>query len=138
MNLYQPKTCRQRVNQKLIVLDLGNVSIKKVLAMKFITVKVSQKIAISTSNPKLERTIWDKLSESNFETIEIARVKRGWFIPKFARNKHVITGESHQANKLFVLKLISFKSGQLQNNTVNGAMSISINCVIIWKKSTRA
>ena len=106
--------------------------------MKFITVKVSQKIAISTSNPMLERAIWDKLPESIFENIEIARVKRGWFIPKIARNKHVITGESHQANKLFVLKLISFKSGQLQNNTVNGAMSISINCVIIWKKSTRA
>ena len=45
--------------------------------MKFITVKVSQKIAISTSNPMLERAIWDKLPESIFENIEIARVKRG-------------------------------------------------------------
>ena len=28
------------------------------------------------------------------------------------------------------MKLISFNSGQLQNKTVNGAISITINCVI--------
>ena len=39
-------------------------------------------------------------------------------------------GQSHQTNKDFVLKLISFNSGQLQNNTVNGAMSITVNRVI--------
>ena len=42
----------------------------------------------------------------------------------------------HQTNKDFVLKLILINSGQLQNsgklqnNTVNGAMSITINRVI--------
>ena len=49
--------------------------------------------------------------------------------------KHVITGQSHQIYKHFVLN-ISFNSGQLQNrgplqnNTVNDAMSIIINRVI--------
>ena len=48
------------------------------------------------------RVIWDKLSECIFENFEIALVKRGqfqkfqksrgWFIPKIARTKHVITG----------------------------------------------
>ena len=44
---------------------------------------------------------------------------------------------SHQTNKHFVLKLISFNSGQyqisgqLQNNTVHGALSIAINRAII-------
>ena len=58
------------------------------------------------------------------ENSEIAWVKqgqfqnfqksRGWFIPKIARTKHVITGSSHQTNKHFGLKLIPFISGQLQ------------------------
>ena len=39
---------------------------------------------------------------------------RGLFIAKIARTKHVITGKSHQTNKHFVLRLISFNSGQLQ------------------------
>ena len=38
---------------------------------------------------------------------------------------------SHQTNKDFVLKLISFNSGQLQNNTVNCVMLIIMNGVII-------
>ena len=48
------------------------------------------------------RAIWDKLNEYIFENFEIAPVKRGqfqnfqksqgWFIPKIARTKHVITG----------------------------------------------
>ena len=42
----------------------------------------------------------------------------------------MITGYSQQTNKHFVLKLISFKSGQFQNNTVNDGISISINRVI--------
>ena len=45
--------------------------------------------------------------------------------PKHKCNYWLIT-----PNKHFALKLISFKSGQLQNNTADGAMSISINCVI--------
>ena len=71
------------------------------------------------------RAICDKLLACIFEIFELARVKRGqfqifqksrgWFIPKIARNKHVITGWSHQANKHFVLKLISFRSVQIAN-----------------------
>ena len=47
------------------------------------------------------RAIWEKLSESIFENFEIVPVKlgqflnfqklRGWFIPKIAPTKHVIT-----------------------------------------------
>ena len=61
----------------------------------------------------------------------------------------MITGYSQQTNKHFVLKLISFNgaqlkirdgqlqnSRQLQNKTVNGAMSITINCMIIDTNST--
>ena len=50
--------------------------------------------------------------------------------PKNYRTKHVITGDSQQINKHFVLKLISFNSGQLQNNNDNGEKSIRINSVI--------
>ena len=69
----------------------------------------------------------------------IFQKSRGSFIPNITRNKHVITGESHQTKKHFLLKLISFNSGLLriserakyyQNNTVNGAMPVSINRVI--------
>ena len=97
------------------------------------------------------RAIWDKLPECIFGNFAIARVKRGqfqsfqkspgWFIPKIAKTKHVISGLSHQTN--FPLKLISLtagnyksvsrqlqNSGQLQNNTANGEMSITINPVI--------
>ena len=100
-----------------------------------------------------ERAIWDKLPECIFENFKIARVKRGqfqnfqksWglFTPKIARTKLVITGSSHQTNKHFVLKLISFNSWQLQiseraitkqqaitKNCFNGVMSITINCLI--------
>ena len=42
------------------------------------------------------RAIWlpilDKLREFIFESFETARVKRGWFIPKIAWTKHVVTG----------------------------------------------
>ena len=100
-----------------------------------------------------ERPHWDKLPECIFESFEIAQVKqeqfqnfqkpRGWFILKISRTKHVINGSSHQTNKHFVLKLISFNKGryksasgqlqnrgQLENNSVNGAVIIIMNCMI--------
>ena len=49
--------------------------------------------------------------------------------------KDVVTGKSHQTNRHFVLKLISFNSGQLQirewQSQNNGAMLITINRIII-------
>ena len=57
---------------------------------------------ISARNCMLGRALWDKLLECIFENFEIARVKRrqfqifqksqGWFFPKIARNKDMITG----------------------------------------------
>ena len=54
----------------------------------------------------------------------------------------MITGKSHQTDKHFVLKLISLTVGnyksvsrQLQNYTVNGAMSITINRLIKEKNA---
>ena len=62
----------------------------------------TDKVWISTLNYMFERAICGKFSECIFENFEIARVKRGqfqnfqksrgWFIPKIARTKHVITG----------------------------------------------
>ena len=101
---------------------------------------------VLTSNHMFGKAILDKMPECIFENFEIFRAKRGqfqnfqksrgWFIPKIvqtmdAQTKHVITDLSHQTNKHFVLKLISFNSGQLQNNTGNGAMSITINHVTV-------
>ena len=107
----------------------------------------------------LGRAIWNKLPQCIFENFENVRVKRrefqifqnlrGWFIAKIARNKHVITNKVNHTKPIkTVLKLISFKSRQLQisereitkqraitNNTVNGAMLISINCFITWEIS---
>ena len=78
---------------------------------------------------------WNEGNSKNF--------KKSWLIPKTARNKQAVTGWSNQTNKDFTLKLTSFNSGnykwakgqleknkQLRNNTVNGAMSITINRVI--------
>ena len=80
---------------------------------------------------------------ANFEIARVKQVQfqnlqksRAWFIPKIAWSKHMVTGQSYQANKHFVLKLISFNigwlqnSGQLQNNSVNGAILIITNHVI--------
>ena len=49
----------------------------------------------------LGRAIWDKLPQHIFENFEIARIKReqfqnfqksrGYFIPKLARTKHLVT-----------------------------------------------
>ena len=54
----------------------------------------------------------------------------------------MITGKSHQTDKHFVLKLISLTVGnyksvsrQLQNYTVNGGMSITINRLIKEKNT---
>ena len=68
------------------------------------------------------RAIWDKLLECVFKNFEVARVKRGqfqsfqkwlwWFILNIARTKHLVTGQSHQTNKHFVLKLMSFNGEQ--------------------------
>ena len=80
--------------------------------------------------------IWDKLLgcifENNFKFSKITRV----IIPKIAWTKYVLTGWSHQSNIRCVLKLISFdsrplqNSGQLQKNSVNGAVLITTNRVI--------
>ena len=47
----------------------------------------------------------------------------------------MITGQSYQTNKHFVLELLTARNyktaGKLQNNTVNGAMSITVNRMII-------
>ena len=57
--------------------------------------------SISTSNHMFGRTIWDKLPKCIFQNSEIAQLKQqfqnfqksqGWFVPKIARTKHVITG----------------------------------------------
>ena len=58
-------------------------------------------ISISTSNHMFGMSIWDNFRECIFENFEIARVKqgqfqnvqksRGWFLPKIARTKHVVT-----------------------------------------------
>ena len=72
------------------------------------------------------RAIWDKLPECIFENYEIARVKRVQF-QNFKKSRG-----------LFIPKIaaISFNSGQfqnsrqLQNNTVNSALSITIHRVI--------
>ena len=59
-------------------------------------------MSISTSNHMFGRATWNKLPKCIFENSEISQVKRGqfqnikksrgWFIPKIARTKHVITG----------------------------------------------
>ena len=59
-------------------------------------------MGIRTSNHMFGRTIWDKLPQCIIENFEIARVKsmkcqnfqksRGWFMPKIARTKYVMTG----------------------------------------------
>ena len=96
------------------------------------TYKINDNTKVGTSNHMFGKAIWDKFPEWIFENFEVARVKRGlfknfrnsqgWFIPKITPTKPVITGWSHQTNKHFVLKVISFISGQLQNNTDKGAM----------------
>ena len=110
--------------------------------------------SLSTSNQMLGRVSWDKFPECSFLNFEIVRVKRGqfqifqksrgWLIPKTTRNKHVFTGiNTKPANNLYwnwyLLRAGNYKSAsrklqnseQLKNDNVNGAMSVSINRVII-------
>ena len=65
------------------------------------------RLAFFTSN----HMIWDKLPECIFENGEIDREKRGQY-------------QNFKA------------SGQLQNNTINSVMSITISCVITKETST--
>ena len=77
------------------------------------------------------RQIWDKLLKCIFKNFDIARVKReqfqifqksrGWFIPKIAWTKHVITRNHTKPTN---------EQNNLQDNTVNGAMSISVIRVV--------
>ena len=82
--------------------------------------------------------IWDKLPESifgNFGGSKFSKITGGDLSPK-SPEPNLWLLVNHTKPKNTVLKLISFNSrqlqnsGQLQNNTVNGAMSITINCVI--------
>ena len=88
------------------------------------------------------------IARVHFESFEIPWVKQGqfqifqksqgWFIPKIAWNKHVIIGQSHQTNNRYLLRAGNCKSAsgklensrQLQNSTVNDAVSISTNRMI--------
>ena len=86
--------------------------------------------------------IWNKLPECILENFEFAQAKRGQF-----QNFRKSLGKSlepnmlpvnHITNKHFVLKLISFNSGQLQiserqlqNKSVNDAMLIPMYLVTI-------
>ena len=67
---------------------------------------------------------WDRLPECIFS--KITRV----IYPKNRSNQTRDYWLITPNHKHFVLKVTSFNSGQLQNNTVNSAMSISINHVI--------
>ena len=60
-------------------------------------------------------------------------------MPKIARTKHVITGSLHQTNKHFVLKLISFNSGnykpatgQLQNTGNYKITPLTVQCQLLY------
>ena len=71
------------------------------------------------------RAIWHKLCQCIFDLIskfsKISRVIYPQNYPNQICDYWLITPN----NKHFVLKLISFNSGQLENNTVNGAMSVN-------------
>ena len=61
---------------------------------------------ISTSYHMFGRAIWDKLRKCIFEYFESAQVKqglfenfqksRGWFIPKIAQNKYLLTAGNYK------------------------------------------
>ena len=42
----------------------------------------------------------------------------------------MVTAQSHETKKYFVLKLVCLNSGQLQNNFVNGAVMITVSLEI--------
>ena len=84
------------------------------------------------------KAIWDKFPECifwkfwNFKIFKFTRVIFPEYHPSQTHAYWLIT----QNQQYFVLKLMSFKSGwlqnsgQLQNNAVNGATSITVNRVI--------
>ena len=92
------------------------------------------------------RANWDKLWEHIFKNFEIAWVKRhGWLFQKSPEpNKWLLVNYIKPRNTLYWnqhlltagnCKSVSSQlqnSGQLQNNTVNGEMTITINRVIIF------
>ena len=83
---------------------------------------------------------WDKSPSWFLKILKLAWFYSGNFkifkntVGQFITNR---PPKSHQTNKHFGLKLISFNSGQLrnngqlQNNSVNGAMLISMNPMIM-------
>ena len=85
--------------------------------------------AISNSNHMFGKAIWGKLPESILENYENFQKSRGSFIPKIARIKHAGTGQSHQNKCLLTGDNYKSASGQLQNNSVNGVIMITINRV---------
>ena len=110
--------------------------------------------SVSTCNHMLEKAIWDKLPECIFENFEIARVindghfkifknDKGVFSQKFSEtNIWLLVNYTKPTNTLYwnwyLSRVGNYKSasgqlqnsGLLQNNVVNGAISISINRVI--------
>ena len=90
----------------------------------------------------LGRAVWDKLPEFIFENFEIARVKffknhEGDLSQKSPETTMwLLVNHTKPTKSLYwnwhLLRAGNYKaaSGQLPNNTVNGAMSISINRVI--------
>ena len=91
---------------------------------------------VSTSNHVFEKATWDKLLWCIFENFEIARVKCGQFqnfqklYGRFIPKNHPKQTFDYQLITPNQQPLIYFNSRQLQNNTVNGTMSITINHVI--------
>ena len=52
---------------------------------------------LRTRNCMFGKVIWNKLPECIFtRVIQNFEKSQGWFIPKIAQTKHVVTGESHQ------------------------------------------
>ena len=94
------------------------------------------------------RAIWDKLPEYILENFDIALVKQA---PKIAGTNHVMTADRNKPISTlywnqYLLAASSYKSasgqlqksGQLQNNVVNGEMAITVNCVIRIQIRARA
>ena len=72
---------------------------------------------ISTSNHMFRRAIWDKLLKCIFESSEISKcskITRVIYPQKSPKPNMWLLVNHNKTNKRFVLKLISFSSGQLQ------------------------
>ena len=75
------------------------------------------------------REIRDKLSENIFGNFKIFKNQEGDLSPKSSSpNIWLLVNHTKLTNTL--LKLMSFNSGELQNNSVKGAILISVNRVI--------